>query len=457
MSSKKNTVYICTNCGSSQLRWQGLCPDCNSWNTLQEEMKQDKKNFSNLINADMVGKIHFTSLDADITYAKRINTKIDELDRVLGGGFVPGSATLIGGDPGIGKSTLLLQLVDKLAKNNLKCVYISGEESTSQIALRAQRLKCDNKDVRLLCATNVEMIISAVREEKEVDVIVIDSIQTMFLNNFDSAPGTVSQVRACAHELIKFAKENNIILIIVGHVTKEGQIAGPKILEHMVDCVLYFEGERGHLFRIIRAVKNRFGGINEIGVFEMSDKGLEEISNPSSLFLSERLQKMSGSVIFAGIEGTRPILIEIQSLVVPTSMSNPRRAVVGWDSNRLSMIIAVIASRYGLNLMDKEVYLNIVGGIKISEPAADLAVAASLISAATNTMLPDNSVVFGEIGLGGEIRMVSHVESRIKEASKLGFERILMPFSKKKVINNTSLKLLQLEHIKELSDISKNF
>jgi DNA repair protein RadA/Sms len=319
------------------------------------------------------------------------------------------------------------------------------------VRLRAMRLGLASAPVDLLSATNVQDIITTIETGMPPDLLIIDSIQTMFLSNLSSAPGTVSQVRSSSHELIRLAKQKNITLMLVGHVTKEGQIAGPKVLEHMVDTVLYFEGERGHQFRILRAVKNRFGGVNEIGVFEMSDMGLSEVPNPSALFLSQHSKQVSGSAVFAGIEGTRPVLVEVQALVAPSPLPTPRRAVVGWDVNRLAMIIAVLGVRYGLNLMDKEVYLNIAGGLKINEPAADLAVAVALISSATNIPLPPDSVIFGEIGLSGEIRMVSHADIRVKEAEKLGFKQVILPAGSK--LSQTGLLLEQVHHIRSLKDM----
>jgi DNA repair protein RadA/Sms len=379
----------------------------------------------------------------------RTLTTLSELDRVLGGGLVNGSAILIGGDPGIGKSTLLLQLVASLALQGKNCAYISGEESIDQIRLRALRLGMVAPPVKMLSATNVRDIIATI-EASPPDIVVIDSIQTMFIDSFNSAPGTVSQVRAASHELIRMAKSRGIILLLVGHVTKDGQIAGPKVLEHMVDTVLYFEGERGHQFRILRAVKNRFGSVNEIGVFQMSGCGLEEVPNPSALFLSQRERAVSGAAVFAGIEGTRPVLVEIQALVSPSLLPTPRRAVVGWDSNRLAMIIAVLGVRYGVMLADKEVYLNVAGGLRILEPAADLAVAAALISSVMNIPLPQESVVFGEVGLSGEVRIVSHTDIRLKEAAKLGFTQAIIPSTPK--LGKSDVALKEIMHIKGLKD-----
>lgn len=447
--SKVKTCYVCQSCGAVHNKWSGRCEDCGDWNSLQEEVSNKfSKKTKNASPSDP--QLSFHSLSADINEYSRIPTSLSELDRVLGGGLVKGSAILIGGDPGIGKSTLLLQIVSQLGNNDLNCAYVSGEESTEQIKLRAKRLGLSESPVKLLSATNVNDIISLVEKDKSLDLIVIDSIQTMYADEFNSAPGTVSQVKACSHELVSFAKSKGVIVLIVGHVTKDGQLAGPKVLEHMVDTVLYFEGERGHHFRILRAVKNRFGGINEIGVFEMQDTGLKEVLNPSELFLSSSERKASGSSVLAGIEGTRPMLIEVQALIAPSYIPMPRRSVVGWDLNRLSMIIAVLSVRYGLNLYDKEVYLNIVGGLKINEPAADLAVACALLSSSLNVPNPNNSIIFGEIGLSGEIRKVSHAEARLKEAVKLGFTSAIVPFGTK--FKHPKMQLNEIGHIKQLVD-----
>ena len=368
--------------------------------------------------------IDFVGLEGSAASPPRRTTGIMELDRVCGGGLVPGSAILMGGDPGIGKSTLVLQAVAALDRDDKSagpCIYISGEESVDQVRLRARRLGIGSADVRLAAATSVRDILASLDHRDVPRVVVIDSIQTMFLDSLESAPGTVAQVRASAQELIRLAKARGFSIILVGHVTKDGTIAGPKVLEHMVDTVLYFEGERGHQFRILRAVKNRFGPTDEIGVFEMTDGGLVEVANPSSLFLTERQGQVSGAAVFAGLEGTRPILVEIQALVSPSPLGTPRRAVVGWDSARLAMVLAVLEARCGMVLAGKDVYLNIAGGLRVSEPAADLAVATARVSAASDRQAPDHTVVFGEIGLSGEVRAVSQSDLRLKEAAKLGF------------------------------------
>ena len=457
--AKASVQYVCNSCGNVTMKWAGKCDACNEWNTITEEATENNipKGLNRSKNKGNV--IKFTNLqDKDSKKVERNLTGNNEFDRVCGGGLVPGSALLIGGDPGIGKSTLLLQISCAIANKGQRCLYVSGEEATEQIRLRAERLGLTDTPLELASATNVRDIISSMEDrENPVSLIVIDSIQTMYVDIVESAPGTVTQVRACTHELIRAAKKLGITLLIVGHVTKEGQIAGPRVLEHMVDTVLYFEGDRGHQFRILRAVKNRFGPTDEIGVFEMAQAGLMEVSNPSELFLAQRQSDAAGSAVFAGLEGTRPVLVEVQALVTDSPYATPRRQVLGWDSGRLAMIMAVLETRCGLNLSGCEVYLNIAGGIKINEPAADLAVAAALLSAHTNKALPENMIFFGEVGLAGEIRQVSQADARIKEAAKLGFETATIPkipkgknnIDKKKLPLNIS----EIKHISDLQDI----
>ncbi len=422
--AKYTSQFICQSCGAVHQKWSGQCDSCNSWNSIAEEARDATPKG---LASGKGKKIEWTSLDIESPDAPRVSTGISELDRVLGGGLVVGSAVLIGGDPGIGKSTLLLQTAVSTAQSGLSAVYISGEESVAQISLRAKRLGLESKNLLLASATSVRDIIASLDAPNARKIIVIDSVQTMFIDNIEAAPGTVSQVRAAAHELIKMAKKRGHSLFLVGHVTKDGQIAGPRVLEHMVDTVLYFEGERGHPYRILRSVKNRFGGTDEIGVFEMQDSGLKQVENPSSLFLSNRENPVSGACVFAGMEGSRPVLVEIQALVAPSYMSSPRRAVVGWDANRLAMILAVLETRANVRFSDKEVYLNVAGGIRISEPAADLAVAAALISALQDKPLPTASIMFGEIGLSGEIRAVARCDTRLRESEKLGFKSAYIP------------------------------
>lgn len=471
MKAQKN-YYSCQECGTIHKKWSGKCPDCNSWNSLVEEYETGGANTqdggaltTNLMAKDKEAtqrgsKIELSILESGVANVPRIKVGIEELDRVLGGGLVVGSAVLIGGDPGIGKSTLLIQTAATLANKNNKIFYISGEESVDQVRLRAKRLGLEKSNVKLATSTNILDILKTIDVKEPPQVVIIDSIQTMYIDVLNSAPGTVSQVRACAGELTVLAKRKGITLIIVSHVTKDGQIAGPKVLEHMVDTVLYFEGERNHQFRILRAIKNRYGAANEIGVFEMNDYGLAEVNNPSELFLSTTNINISGTCVFAGMEGTRPILIEIQALIAPSFLPTPRRAVVGWDLNRLAMIIAVLGSRFGLNLGDKEVYLNIAGGLKINEPAADLAVAVALISAAKDKVLPQNCAIMGEVGLSGEVRMVSHIDVRLKEAVKLGFENLIIPKAVEKLKNWPKIKkdlreanIHMVSHIRDLAGI----
>ncbi len=449
--AKKNVVeYVCQQCGAVYPKWQGKCDSCGEWNTIEEEKSQGG-GFSILPNKKKGDIIEFVPLSGSLQTFERLATNIKEIDRVTGGGLVPGSAILVGGDPGIGKSTLLLQVCAGVANlgDNYECYYISGEEAIDQVRIRSQRLGLANSPVKLASTTEVKDIVATL-DKANPSIVIIDSIQTMYLENVESTPGSVSQVRACAYELIKLAKRKGFVLFLVGHVTKQGAIAGPRVLEHMVDTVLYFEGERGHHFRILRAVKNRYGATDEIGVFEMQEKGLVEVENPSALFLAERQGNVSGSCVFAGIEGSRPVLVEIQALVSPGGYSTPKRAVVGWDSNRLAMILAVLEARCGMNFSSQDVYLNIAGGLKISEPAADLAVAMAVISSLTNKPLPADMVVFGEIGLSGEIRAVSQPSLRLKEACKLGFSNAIVPTSFGKDKKTTALSYYEIGNVNRL-------
>jgi len=379
-------------------------------------------------------------------------TGIDELDRVTGGGIVPGSALLIGGEPGIGKSTLLLQLCASLAVRGRRTLYFSGEEAAAQVRLRAERLGLSSAPVLLASETNLANILATLSEDRRADLVVIDSIQTLWADQLDAAPGTVSQVRAATGSLIRYAKQSGAAMLLVGHVTKDGQIAGPKVVEHMVDTVLSFEGDRGHPFRILRAVKNRFGATDEIGVFEMAQAGLREVANPSELFLGDRDAKAPGAAVFAGVEGTRPLLVEIQALVAPSALGTPRRAVVGWDANRLSMVLAVLDARCGVSLAQHDVYLNVAGGLKITEPAADLAAAAALLSSLSGDALPSDCVYFGEISLSGAVRAAGHMTTRLKEAQKLGFKRATVPAAGDLDVGAARIRLDRLSHLKELAE-----
>jgi len=424
--AKPVVSFRCTACGATFPKWSGRCDSCGEWNTIEEEAPLSAGPASKSLGATRGRRLALTDLAHQEAPPPRAHSGMGELDRVLGGGLVGGSATLVGGDPGIGKSTLLLQAAAKFAQAGLNVIYVSGEEASAQIRMRAQRLGLETAPVRLASETNLRDILTSLDAEAP-DLVIIDSIQTMWADNVESAPGSVSQVRAASHELVTFAKRRGSAVILVGHVTKEGQIAGPRVVEHMVDTVLYFEGERGHQFRILRAVKNRFGPADEIGVFEMTGGGLSEVGNPSALFLSDRGTPAPGSVVFAGIEGTRPVLVELQALVAPTPHSQPRRAVVGWDGSRLAMVLAVLEARCGIPFQGLDVYLNVAGGMKISEPAADLAVAAALLSAREDTALPADTVVFGEISLSGALRAVNQTENRLKEAAKLGFSQAILP------------------------------
>lgn len=429
MAKRNNLTFICQNCGAVYQRWKGRCDACGGWNTIIEETSSTTQiGPASTRPSKKSGRIfQFEGLDGNTEQSPRLISGIHELDRVTGGGFVEGSVILLGGDPGIGKSTLLMQASASLALNGYRVAYISGEEAVSQIRLRSQRLGLDHSPVELAAETNVESIIATLSQGSVPVLVIIDSIQTMWTETVDSAPGTVTQVRGSAHALIRFAKTKGCSIILVGHVTKDGQIAGPRVVEHMVDAVISFEGDPSHHFRILRSVKNRFGATDEIGVFEMGDSGLKEISNPSALFLSGRDKSVPGTAVFAGMEGTRPVLVEIQALVAPSTLGTPRRAVIGWDQNRLSMILAVLEAHGGLRLGKHDVYLNIAGGLRISEPAADMAAAAALISSFTGTPLPFETVYFGEIGLSGAIRPVAHTGIRLKEATKLGFSCAVTP------------------------------
>jgi len=466
--SKSSSLFVCQSCGASYPKWTGKCDACGGWNTLAEEAAGGPPKGLNDSKRIKSKRIDFVPLEGASENVPRRLSHIGEFDRVVGGGLVPGSATLVAGDPGIGKSTILLQIICSLAQSRLlgaceasvpqssrapyKVAYISGEEAVDQVRLRAARLGLAKAPCHLAAETSVRDIVASIDNKDCPDVLIVDSIQTMYVDTLDSAPGTVAQVRTSAQELIHIAKKRNISLLIVGHVTKDGAIAGPRVLEHMVDTVLYLEGDRGHQFRVLRAVKNRFGPTDEIGVFEMTDKGLTEVQNPSALFLADRRDDMSGAAVFAGMEGTRPVLVEIQALVAPAAYGTPRRAVVGWDSGRLAMILAVLEARCGVTFGNNDVYLNVAGGFRITEPAADLAVAAALLSSLTGEPVPPASVAFGEIGLSGEVRRVSQPDMRLKEAMKLGFTQALLP-ENDKAAKAGAASLIRATEIRQLGDL----
>lgn len=446
--AKPDHIFTCQACGAIWPRWQGKCDACGEWNTLVEEAARPVVPGSMAAPTGKRSKAAaFVPLTGESEPPARLATGISELDRVCGGGLVPASAILIGGDPGVGKSTLLLQAAASLARRGAAVAYVTGEEAEAQVQDRARRLKAADAPVHLAAETDLRKILEGLKALKP-DVVIADSIQTLWADGVEAAPGTVAQVRACAHELVRFAKKSGAVLLLVGHVTKDGQIAGPRVVEHLVDAVIYFEGERGLPFRILRAVKNRFGPTDEIGVFEMVEQGLVETPNPSALFLGGAGERPSGAAVFAGVEGSRPVLVEIQALAAPTAYGTPRRAVVGWDSARLAMILAVLETRCGLSFSGRDVYLSVAGGLRITEPAADLAVAAALISALADAPLPKQCVVFGEVALSGEVRAAGRSDLRLKEAAKLGFEQALAPPQKKN--GGAGVKVRQIAHIAEL-------
>ena len=427
MLKNKKTVYFCQECGYESAKWMGQCPGCKAWNTFVEDTVSTKKNSAGK-GTTLSDKRQEPVILNEISLSEdeRQTTEIGELDRVLGGGIVPGSLVLVGGDPGIGKSTLLLQVCRNIANKQVSVLYISGEESLRQIKLRANRIGTFNEKMQLLCETNLE-VIREIIERKKPDVAVIDSIQTMFHEDVSSAPGSVSQVRESTNILMQIAKGMGVSVFIVGHVTKEGNVAGPRVLEHMVDTVLYFEGDRHASYRILRAVKNRFGSTNEIGVFEMCNNGLEEVKNPSEFLLNGRPEDASGSVVACSMEGTRPILVEIQALVCQSNFGIPRRTAVGTDFNRVNLLMAVLEKKIGIHLSSSDAYVNIAGGMKMTEPAIDLGICLAIVSSYKDIVIPDNVMVFGEVGLSGEIRAVSMAGQRVQEAKKLGFETVMLP------------------------------
>jgi DNA repair protein RadA/Sms len=422
--ARDGAVYACQSCGAVQNRWAGQCPACGAWNSLVEEIQSRPPGAMPPSRATKARGLAFETLETETPSPPRLAVGLEEFDRVCGGGLVQGSAILLAGDPGVGKSTLLLQVAAAAARSGARCAYVSGEEAIEQIRARAHRMGLADSSVRLAAETSVREILDGLKRER-LDLVIIDSIQTLWSDAHEAGPGSVTQVRAATSELVRLAKRQGVAVVLVGHVTKDGQIAGPRVVEHMVDAVFAFEGERGYPFRILRATKNRFGAADEIGVFEMSDAGLREVRNPSALFLNEGGERAAGAAVFAGIEGSRPVLVEFQALVAPSAYGTPRRAVVGWDSGRLAMILAVLEARCGVGFGDRDVYLNVAGGLRISEPAADLAAAAALVSSALDAPLPQDCVVFGEVSLSGEVRQVGRMEARLKEAAKLGFSSAL--------------------------------
>ncbi|HQG12984.1 MAG TPA: DNA repair protein RadA [bacterium] len=443
--AKQRTIFSCQNCGAQSPRWIGRCPECSNWNTYAEEAVEVEARRPSIAEAGN-GPVTLEQISA--AEGRHIPTGIDELDRTLGSGFIPGGITLLGGDPGIGKSTIVMQALSKVASAGKKILYISGEESASQIKLRAERMELDPKNFSVLTENCVEKIVEQLRKIKPA-LIAIDSIQTMYTGDLPSAPGTISQVRESAAKILSFAKAAETAAFLVGHVTKEGSIAGPKVLEHMVDTVLYFEGERGHAFRILRTMKNRFGATNEIGVFEMTGKGLKEVPNPSGIFLAEKPKEVSGSVVVASLEGSRPMLLELQALVSTSGFGTPRRTSIGVDGNRVALLTAVLEKSEGLELKGHDIFVNIAGGVRITEPAADLGVLAAINSSFLNRPIDHETVVIGEVGLAGEVRAVMGIDSRIREAEKMGFRRAIVPRSNLKSKIATKMEIFTTSNVEQ--------
>ena len=449
MTKQKKPIYVCQSCGYQAVKWLGRCPDCGEWNSMVEELVKSEGKGKTSSAMSQPQTIDAISLAPEM----RLKTGMVEFDRTLGGGVVPGSLVLIGGDPGIGKSTLILQVLDRLSHQSCRALYLSGEESPQQIKLRAERLSVHSEDLYIMTGTCIEDFFEKLAPIKP-DIVAVDSIQTVYTNDMTSAPGSVGQVREVAARLMTFAKQSGVPIFLIGHVTKEGAIAGPKVLEHLVDTVLYFEGDKGHVFRILRSVKNRFGPTNEIGVFEMKDIGLEEVDNPSRIFLEERPQDVPGSVVIPCIEGTRPVLVEIQALVGPSPLGMPRRTAIGVDHNRISLLVAVLGKRIGMELGDQDIFVNVAGGLKVDEPAADLGIVSAMMSSFLNRPVDRNLVVFGEVGLAGEIRGVSQPDLRIREAKKLGFSRCLLSRNNFEGANQPGdMELGGVESIQELYEL----
>ncbi len=450
--AKVKVQYLCSECGAASIKWSGQCPDCSSWNTLVEEVVTKTTDAeSNRFKQHLSKPVEVQSLDkVELQEDSRLSTGITELDRVMGGGLVSGSVTLIGGDPGIGKSTVLIQALSSIsAAHKIDSLYISGEESIEQIGLRARRLGLNLEALRVYTENNLERILELATKELP-RVIVVDSIQTIYTEALTSAPGSVAQVRESAAQLVRFAKQTNTAVLLVGHVTKEGALAGPRVLEHMVDTVLYFEGDSGSRYRVIRAVKNRFGAVNELGVFAMTDRGLKEVSNPSAIFLSRHEQEVAGSIIMVTREGTRPMLVEVQALVDESHLPQPRRVTLGLDQNRLIMLLAILNRHAGISSFDRDIFINVVGGIRISETGADLAILLAVISSMRNKPLPTDLVVFGEVGLAGEIRPVQNGPERLNEAAKHGFKKAIVPQANKPKEAVKGLEIIAVSRLMEL-------
>jgi len=448
---KTKTKFVCQECGYESPKWMGKCPGCSSWNTFVEEIQEKKtKKNSRGITSNKIMKLKEIAVEEE----KRISTSYSELDRVLGGGIVNSSLVLVGGDPGIGKSTLLMQTGDKVAKQDLNVLYVTGEESARQIKIRAERLGMDSDNIYILAETNVEHIISSI-EKLNPDLLILDSIQTIYNPEITSAPGSVSQVKEVTATIMRITKSSNMSTFIVGHVTKQGSIAGPRVLEHMVDTVLYFEGDTQHSYRILRAVKNRYGSTNEVGVFQMRDSGLEEIINPSSFFLESRTENSYGSVIAASMEGTRPLLIEIQALISHSSFGVPRRVTTGVDSSRAAMLMAVLEKKAGIQLQNSDAYINVIGGMQVKETAVDLPILCSIASSFKEVKIDQNTIIMGEVGLSGEVRGIKDIDKRIKEAQKMGFKRAVIPFSNSKNVkkDKDNIDLIEVKTIEEVLDV----
>jgi DNA repair protein RadA/Sms len=450
--ARAQASFVCQSCGAVHAKWSGKCDACGGWNTIVEEITSAAPAGTGAVKRVRGRPFALEDLKTEDEAPPRRPTGIPEFDRVCGGGLVPGSALLVGGDPGVGKSTLILQALASYAKSDGKAVYISGEEAMAQVRMRAARMGLGDAPVSLASATSVEDVLATLESSPPPGIVAIDSIQTIWTSALEAAPGTIAQVRTASYDLVRYAKSSGAALILVGHVTKDGQIAGPKAVEHLVDAVLYFEGERGHHFRVLRAVKNRFGPTDEIGVFEMTGQGLMEVANPSALFLGDRHSASPGAAVFAGLEGTRPVLVEVQALVAAPGYGTPRRAVVGWDSGRLAMILAVLDARAGLGVSGHDVYLNVAGGLKIGEPAADLAAAAALVSSFAGRALPKDCVFFGEISLSGDVRPAPQAELRLKEAAKLGFTTALIPTGTK--AEGSGLSLRTVKDVGELAEFA---